>query len=464
MRAGSAALLAVALAAAPPAAGQTGRVVPAGSTASLVRALETAAPGDTVVVPAGVYRGPLVLGRPVTLVGEGWPVIDAGGRGHVIEATAPVSISGFVLRGSGTSVDEEHAGVMVRGARARIVGNRMEDVLYGVYLKEAPGSLVASNAIRGKPLRLPRRGDGVRLWYSPGTRIEENAIDGTRDVVVYFSDRVLARGNRIVNGRYGLHWMYSDDSRLVGNRLAGNRVGAFLMYSRGLTLEDNVFRDAEGASGMGLGLKDADDVKVSGNLFLENAIGIHLDNSPRSRDAENAFAGNAMVGNGSGVRLMPSVAGNRFSANDFVSNERPVEVAGGVRAGHERTNRWTGNHWSEYAGFDRDGDGFGEAPFVHARLADHWMSRHPALRLFAGSPAFEMLDVVVRFFPLLAPEPVAADPAPRIEPATLGRWRVREGVATSPEAPAGRTGLATGWAALAAGALALLWVGGRGLG
>ncbi len=51
---------------------------------------------------------------------------------------------------------------------------------------------------------------------------------------------------------------------------------------------------------------------------------------------------------------------------------------------------------------------------MHARLSDELLSRYPALGLFVMSPALGVLDVVSRFFPLLQPEPVVVDSAPRI--------------------------------------------------
>jgi len=430
---------------------------------TIASALAAAAAGDTVVVAPGTYRESILVDRAVTLVGEGWPVIDAGGRGHVIEALAPVEVRGFVVRGSGTSVDEEHAGVMVRKAQARIVGNRFEDVLYGVYLKEAPGSFVAGNRIAGKPFVPPRRGDGIRLWYSTGTTIENNRLVRVRDLVVYFSDSVAMRGNRIEDSRYGLHTMYSNHGRLADNELVGNQVGAFVMYSRDVRIEGNAFVRAAGASGMGLGLKDSDAVVVEASLFLDNAIGVHLDNSPRERDARNRFEGNAFVGNEAAVRLLPSVRDNAFAGNDFVSNGTPALLAGGASREVATRNEWRGNHWAGYAGFDRDHDGTGDTPYVHARLADALLGRYPALRLFAGSPALEAVDLIARFLPLLRPSPLVVDTVPRMAPMALGAWRdeaARFG-GTNPS-PAARLAGSAMWLAGAATVGGLLWLGARG--
>lgn len=402
------------------------RVSPEGPFATVGAALGRAAAGDTVRVGPGLYRERLLVERAVTLIGEGWPIVDAGGEGHVMEARAPVTVRGFVLRGSGARPDREDAGIVVRGAAARIEGNRLEDVLYGIYLKEAPGSILRGNEIRGKPLPLERRGDGIRLWYSHGSRIIGNEVRDARDVVLYFSNHLVVRGNTIVNGRYGLHTMYSHEGRFIDNRVEDNLVGAFLMYSEGLVMEGNVFADAEGASGMGLGLKDTDRARVTGNLLIGNAVGIYLDNSPRSQGVTNHFVDNALVANGVAVRLLPSVSGNRLHGNAFVANARPAEVAGGSRSGQAGQNEWRGNHWSEYAGFDEDEDGVGDTPFEHVRLGDELLGRHPALRVFSGSPALALLDLLGRFLPLLQPEPVVVDPAPRLAASAAERWRGRD--------------------------------------
>ena len=54
------------------------------TTFDLNEALAAAQPGDTIIVPAGVYPGPLTIDRPVILEGEGWPVIEGTGEGDVI--------------------------------------------------------------------------------------------------------------------------------------------------------------------------------------------------------------------------------------------------------------------------------------------------------------------------------------------------------------------------------------------
>lgn len=450
-----AACFAASLLAPAPLAGQPIRVGPGAEFSTIGDAVAAARAGDTVLVAPGTYSERLVIDRPLTLKGEGWPVVDGEGIGHVVEVLAPLRLEGFVIRGSGDNVVEEDAGVMVREAPGtRIVGNRLEDVFYGIYLKDSQGSVVSGNRIEGKPFAPPRRGDGIRLWYSSASEILDNVVSGTRDLVIYFSDSLLVRGNVIEGGRYGLHYMYSNHTVFERNRFDGNEVGAFLMYSTDIRLRENVFANSAGMSGMGIGLKDADAVEASGNLIVGNVVGVHLDNSPHSADVFNSFTGNLLLANQAGIRLMPSVRRNAFEGNDFLNNGTPVVVAGGAGPDQAARNRWSGNHWSEYAGFDRDGDGAGDIPFVHARLADDLLSRHPALGLFARSPALGVLEVVSRFFPFLKPEPVVVDHAPRIDATLLAEWGEAVG---SPARSRPSPWKSASWLLLAAAGGGALW-------
>lgn len=398
------------------------RVGPEGGFTTIGAALDAAGAGDTVVVAPGIYRERLRVEGPVVLIGEGRPVVDAGGEGHVVEAEGGLEIRGFHLRSSGTRTDDEQAGVMVREGRAVVEDNVLTDVYYGVYLKDAGGSLVRGNRVEGKDLPPPRRGDGIRLWHSSDTRILDNRVHRTRDVVVYFSDDLSIRDNVITDGRYGLHYMYSDRNEFRRNYFSGNQVGAFIMYSTDVSLRENVFAESRGSSGMGMGLKDADSISAVDNLFVGNRSGIYFDNAPRGRGVVNRFVGNVFLYNGSGVRMLPSVTGNEFEDNAFVGNDRPVRVSGGMAREQVRQNGWDGNHWSGYAGFDRDGDGVGDSPYRYARLTDDLLAERPGLQLFDRSPVMTVVEAVRRFFPLLDPEPVVVDSAPRLRSEALRRW------------------------------------------
>jgi nitrous oxidase accessory protein len=377
--------------------------------------IDDAEPGATLTHPPGHYRGNVVVDKPLTLLGEDWPVIDAAGTGNVIEVTAPdVTIVGFVLRGTGDSLDRENAAVSSDSAPRIVVrGNRFEDVLFGTFLRKSPDSVIADNDVGAKDLELGRRGDGIRIWESPGTLIEGNTVIGGRDSVFWFSDGVTVRNNVVKNGRYGLHFMYSDDAVVEGNELVGNSVGSFLMYSADVELRNNVMAENFGPSGYGVGLKDMDRVTTTGNRFIGNRVGMYLDNSPWSYNEEQTVSDNLFAYNKVGVLFQPSVKRNNFTNNAFVDNSEQVAI---TQSGTFEGNAWdvagVGNYWSDFAGYDADGDGIGDVPYRLEELYSTLTDRHPDLAFFNETPAARAVDLAARMFPVLRPRPKVEDVNP----------------------------------------------------
>lgn len=380
--------------------------------------IDAAEPGDVIVLDSGTYNGNVVIDKPLTLLGEGWPIVDGEGTGNVIEVNAPdVTITGLVIANTGISLDQENAGVSVNGERVAIVNNRFEKVLFGVFLRGARDSYVADNVIGAVDLELGRRGDGIRLWESSGTVVEGNVLDGGRDTVLWFSDDLVLRDNRVTNGRYGVHFMYSNRALVERNYLADNSVGGFLMYSHDLILRDNLITGSRGPSGYGIGLKDMDGVRVTGNHIVSNRVGLYLDNSPATPGVEHEISGNLFAYNEIGALFLPSVRGNLLVGNAFVDNGEQVGVqgSGNFYGNNTFTEGERGNHWSDFAGYDADGDGIGDLPYESADLFSTLTDKNPELHFFDATPASEAIDLAGKMFPAFKPRPKLTDTAPLLE-------------------------------------------------
>jgi nitrous oxidase accessory protein len=390
-----------------PASAATLEVGPEGF-ATIGEAVAAAAEGDTIRVRGGVHRGPLEIGKSVTLEGLEGAVLDGGGRGTVLTLRGPgAAVRGFTIRGTGDILSAEDTGVLVAAPNIRLEDNRFEDVLFGIHVRHAPGTVIRGNALGGKALPVPRRGDAIRVWYSDDVRLEDNVVTDGRDVVLWYSRRLSLRGNAVRGGRYGLHFMYCDDATVEGNRLTGNSVGVYLMYSTRLTVRGNRIVGNRGPSGYGIGLKDMEQVVIEDNLLADNRAGIFLEH------ASGRFAGNAIAANDVGVWLWPSARQNVFAANSLIDNgEQAVIEAAAGRSG----NAWQGNYWSDYRGYDADGDGTGDVPHRAVRVFERLIQRYPALRLYADSPAAQALDVAARLLPIFAPQPTLIDAQPRMRP------------------------------------------------
>ena len=123
-----------------------GRVFTVRSGGSIAGALSAARDRDTVLVSTGTYIvGTLTIERSIVLLGEGWPVVDGGGKGEVIIVNASnVTISGIVVRGTLVSDLNDNAAIKcVTVSDITITGNRIEKCFFGIYLSNVMRATIA---------------------------------------------------------------------------------------------------------------------------------------------------------------------------------------------------------------------------------------------------------------------------------------------------------------------------------
>jgi nitrous oxidase accessory protein len=362
-----------------------------------------------VCLGPGVHAGPLRLRRAVTLWGPRQAIVRSGGEGTTIRVEAAgARLSGFTVDGSGARYDLLDAAVHVGADDVIVEGLAIERATFGILVERARRATVRGNLVRGdarQPLGL--RGDGIRLWETSDSVVEDNTVADSRDLVVWYSPRNLLRGNRISGSRYAAHLMYSHGCTVEDNRSVGNVVGVFAMYVRGGAIRRNLLAGAAGAAGMGIGLKDSGDLVVADNRVIDDTVGLYLDNSPVQATDANHIDDNLFRGCGRAVVFHGGGGRNHLSGNALVDNRVQVENEGGGELAE-----WSGNWFDDYAGYDLDGDGLGDLPYELRSLRGDVVSRHPDLRFFEGTPALALGEAVGRLFPLARPSLVARDERP----------------------------------------------------
>jgi nitrous oxidase accessory protein len=375
---------------------------------SLPETIARAGPGAIIRVESGVYPGNLVLTKPVTLEGVGRPVIRGDGRGSVITVLASgCTIRGLVIEHSGGMLVEEDSGILLKSSSNRIENNELRDVLFGIYFYRSHRNQVRGNTIRGRvELELGERGSGIHLWDSSDNRIEDNRISHLRDgMYLQNAARSRIRRNQVSELRYGLHYMFSDDNEFEDNVFSNNVAGAAIMYSRRIVLRRNRFVRNRGFSSFGVLFQDSDDCLAEENLIADNAAGLFLEALRGS-----AFRRNRIAGNDVAVQMFSSAAGNSFEHNDFIANLSPLQVIG-----RHTSTRWRQNYWSDYDGYDLDGDGLGDVPHKIQNVFERLEGNHPRLRLYLASPAAQALALAEKAFPIFEGSR-ERDPAPRMRP------------------------------------------------
>ena len=385
-----------------------------GPFTSIDAALEAAEDGDRIEVHGGTYASPLTIEKSVILHGIDKPIIDGNGDGSLVYINAPdVVFEGFVLRNSGGTMHREDAGIIVQAPRVTVADNALENVLFGIYFAQANDGIARGNVITGQERELGLRGDGIRVWYSNGVQIVDNEVALARDTLIWYSDRIIIKDNRFYDNRYGLHFMYSHEVEVRGNTFEENSVGAFLMYSQDVVFDANTFAYNRGASGYGLAFKDMDRVTVTDNFFIGNMVGIYLDNSPSLYEGTNSFTGNVFAYNDIGMTTLPNVERNIFQGNSFLDNLQQTSIRGReVQSRNVWSQDGLGNFWSDYVGYDENGDNIGETPYRADKLFERLTDEHPNLKLFTYSPASQAMEFAAAAFPVVRPQPRLVDEAP----------------------------------------------------
>lgn len=378
--------------------------------ATIARAIHAAQAGDTVRIAAGVYSEPtIVVDKPLTLLADSGAVLDGLGNQSLVLVTADdVTISGFLLRNTGSAQVEERAAIKVSQAeRCRISHNIMENTAFGVYLQQTVGCTVADNLLVGSGGSQSETGNGIHVWSSSGAIITNNRVQGHRDGIYFeFVDHGQVRNNTSRgNSRYGMHFMFSNDCRYEDNHFLNNGNGVAVMYTNRVTMVGNSFERSFGAASYGLLLKDINDSEIRRNRFIENTTALHLEGSNRNVVSDNEFSRNGLA-----VRLLASAQDNVLSGNSFVGNA--FDAGTNSRSS---TSRFTGNYWDRYRGYDLDRNGVGDAPFAPVRLFALIVEQSPAALILLRSVFVDLLDLAEKVLPVLTPVALR-DTAPLMQP------------------------------------------------
>lgn len=412
-----AAVLAAGLLAGAAAQAATVEVLPA---QSLQAAVDAAAAGDVLRLPAGEYAGPIVIRRPLTLESDAGAVIKGDGEASVIRVDSPdVAIRGLTVTGSGLKLEEMDAAIfLTKAARGAVVErNRIENNLVGVYVHGAADALVRANVITGRSdLRLNEAGNGVHVWNAPGAQVIGNDIRYGRDGIYVISSRNnVFRGNRMRDLRYAVHYMYTNDSEISGNISIGNHAGFAIMYSDRLKVIDNL---STGDRDRGLFLNYANMSDIGMNVVKaapEKCVFLY--NANKNRFHDNWFESCEI-----GIHFTAGSERNRISGNAFIGNKTQVKYVG------TRYVDWSdeghGNYWSDNPAFDLNGDGLADTAYKPNDLMDEVLWLNPNAKVLLNSPAVQVVRWAQAQFPAIRPGGVV-DSAPLMKPPVIAepRWQ-----------------------------------------
>jgi len=349
-------------------------------------ALQRAQAGDTLHLQPGRHAGPAAVEVGLRILGAPGAIIEGSGTGTVLTLAADdIELRDVTVRGSGRDLSADDAVVLVLDShRVGIDHCRVEARAFGIYLRGGGDHRVTGNTVVGDPsLAVADRGNGIHLWHTTRNTVRGNVLEDVRDGVYlsFAHDNTIAE-NQGTGLRYGIHYMYSERNHLEANRFEGCSGGIALMFSMRNRIIGNV---AVGNRQFGILCQQLEHSILSGNRVAGNGRGLYLQNS-----VDNRLEENRVEANGVGAFLTAGSELNVFTRNRFDGNLVQVyEDHPGANAFHADRR---GNEWSDYAGFDWNGDGVGDASYRLQGAAASLMARRPVTRWFWMSPTLALLD------------------------------------------------------------------------
>jgi nitrous oxidase accessory protein len=365
---------------------------------------------DSIFIKKATYKEyDIIIDKPLTIIGIDYPIIDGEEQGGIIKVQSDsVTIDGLFIINVGTSYTEDYAAVRVTKSKYFKIQNLvLEKLFFGIYLEKSSHGLVYHNKIIGDAEEEYNSGNGIQLWYSPHVQVDKNIITHVRDgIYLEFSDHCRITNNISTdNVRYGLHFMFSNNDIYSNNTFNRNGAGVAVMFSKKIEMYNNIFKDNWGTASYGVLLKEINDSKIIGNSFENNTIGINIEGANRIIYKQNDF-----INNGWAMKVRGACYTNEFLENNFMSNSFDIAYNSKLN-----DNRFEGNYWSNYTGYDLDKDGIGDVAFRPVKLFSYIVNRTPETIVLLRSLFIDIIDFSEKVSPVFTPDNLL-DQSPRMKP------------------------------------------------
>ncbi|MCO4757995.1 MAG: nitrous oxide reductase family maturation protein NosD, partial [Oceanospirillaceae bacterium] len=348
-------------------------VIHVSPTENLQAVLDNSQAGDQIVLSKGVYQGNFVLPQSIELTGDKGAVLDGQNKGHALQISQPLTyVHHLRIQNWGDDLTDMNAGIFVAksAATSRIEHNYLHGGGFGIWVDATPDVQIISNKVEGDlNLRSSDRGNGIHLFNVKGLLAQDNEVWHTRDgIYIDTSNGNKLIGNYLHDLRYGVHYMYSYHNLVQDNFTYQTRTGYALMQSKFLTVIGN---RSKNDANYGILMNYITNSTIQNNRVegIQNTRNPHMQQSSSQVGLEgkalfiynslfNKIRDNLFAESDMGIHLTAGSEENVLSGNAFISNKEQVKHVPTRK--QDWSNEGVGNFWSDYLGWDMDGDGIGD--------------------------------------------------------------------------------------------------------
>ena len=381
-------------------------------------AINQAAPFSIIKLQKGLYKGNIIIDKPLSIEGlEDDVIIEGDGLGSVVTISASsVSLNNITIQKSGTQMHRLDAAIsMKKVSSCKIRHCKILDSLYGIDMDMVQNSLIEENYITSKKYDIGLRGDGLKLYYSNNNIIRNNTIEAVRDITLNYSHNNYFESNTILKNRFGVHLSLSKGNTFHKNEFRYNSIGIMLMGAKDTNITNNILNSSQGAAGIAVMIGSVNNMLFEKNRVSYNAKALYIDGKEKEEGIKRYIIDNEISHNGEAFHFHATIKKNKIVNNRIFGNINDVvkDVAGEF----SDTNIVEYNYWDRYSGFDRDKDGIGDRPHIVYQYADQLWHYNHKIKFFYASPIMTLLNFLSELAPFIEPHMIMKDSKPlmRIE-------------------------------------------------
>lgn len=368
-------------------------IVKADTTTDLQPLIDQAPPNSEIHLERGLYEGPVVIDKPLTIKGEQGAVIDGGKRDNVVTIQADdVTIRGVTIQHSGKGAQQ--AGILLDKAKtATISESTFTNVHYGILVRGGGSHTISRNHFSSYPGHFSARGNGIHLLATKNNRLIENEMTNVQDgIYLDESSNNAMNDNTISEARYATHFMFSTNNSVKDNHFFGNINGIMAMNSKGIDIAENTFEKQLNYRGFGVLIYETEDVRLEDNELLYNHNGLSLQSSNKILIKNNLVAGNYI-----GLITEGENSDVQISENRLEGNIIQTKLTG---TSFPLDDGKIGNYWDDYHSYDLNGNSIGEIAYNGGSSYSSLLHQYPHLQFYFESPAMTVWQSVEKMFSL----------------------------------------------------------------
>ena len=341
--------------------------------------IDAAQEGSIVQLGKGVYKGNIVITKPIVLEGVEGTIIksNADAPAITVDNTSNVTIRNITIETLGTGM------TIRKGNDIKLSNIYMKNVDAGIKIYNTQHVLGSELTIEGNAQHYSKKGNGIAIYESHSIELLDNDIRSVQDgfYIEHVKD-VMVQNNTVKKSRYGTHFMYSTEGTIRENTFTENVTALMVMMTENIQVEDNIASYQNDFNGTGITLYDTKAALLQHNKLAGNRVGVSIQ---KSTDIQ--LTNNTLHMNQTALESIRSDESNTAMQNQFIGN------LVNVRSDKEGLTLQQ-NYYDDYSGIDLDDDGTGDEAYVALQSFGQWMVRKPVYQYFIESPSVVLLNTI----------------------------------------------------------------------